>query len=108
MNKTSKFLHIIVDGDYTILFNLKNESFTILNKDLAQYVDDYRQNIDDLSTVHPELFKWMKDNGAIVPEGTDEVARIDRRMEEAGQLSCKFQYDNQSYIELQSSLLVLL
>lgn len=76
MNKTSKFLHIIVDGDDTILFNLKNESFTILNKDLAQYVDDYRQNIDDLSTVHPELFKWMKDNGAIVPEGTDEVAQL--------------------------------
>lgn len=76
MNKISKYLQFIEDGKYTVLFNLKNETYTILNETLAQRVKDRMGTIDSLETMHPELFRQMKTNGMIVPADLDETAQL--------------------------------
>lgn len=76
MYTVSKFLHFIVDGEYTILFNLKNESFFVLKKDLAQRVNECKERIDALEVIHPNLFQQMKENGMIVLSGENEVEQL--------------------------------
>lgn len=82
MYKINKYVKFIVDGKYSIIFNLQTEIFIVLAEELAKVVNDNKQNIDAIKTLHPDLFKQMIDSKIIIPFETDETKELVKLWEE--------------------------
>lgn len=76
MYKLNKFINFIVDGDHTILFNLQTEAFIVLNHELSEIVNMYKDEVDALKGKHLELFQQMQEKEFIIPAERDEVASM--------------------------------
>ena len=61
------------------MFNLRNDSFIVLNSELGTFVDSIRGNIDILCDKHPNLYTQMVEKQFIVNPDTDEAMQIVER-----------------------------
>lgn len=73
MNKLSKYTQILVSGQNHFMFNISTEGIIALNPELAGIVLKHKEQIDDLSSTHPDLYNQMKLLDMIVPFEKDEA-----------------------------------
>lgn len=76
MNKFSKFTQIIELGGRHFLFNIANEQVMVLVSELLDIVLQNKSNIDNIQTIHPDLYRQMDILGMIVPEDCDEAQEL--------------------------------
>lgn len=81
--KINKYTQFIVDGNNTILFNLQDDGFIILNSELAEVVNKNKDSIDMLEKMHPALFAELQKKGIIIPKETDEVKDLVEKWKKA-------------------------
>lgn len=77
-NRLNRYVHLIANGDNSILFNIANSKILVLRKELVQILYDCKEcgDIDRLSEIHPELYASMVDAWMIVPENLNEAEEL--------------------------------
>lgn len=82
MNKLSKYNFFVENGKNTILYNAASDQRIAVLPQLADLVDDNKDNIDKLQEIHPDFYKELVARGFIVSEEIDETAEVVRRCRE--------------------------
>lgn len=72
----SKYVNFIADGDYTIMFNLRTSTFSVLSNKLGTFVESIRDNADILQEKHSDLFTQMLEKRFIVDSELDEAVQL--------------------------------
>lgn len=77
-NRLNRYVHLIANGDNSILFNIANNRILVLRKELVQILYDCKESgdIDHLSEIHPELYASMVDAWMIVPQNLNEAEKL--------------------------------
>lgn len=77
-NRLNIYVHLIANGDNSILFNIANNRILVLRKELVQILYDCKESgdIDHLSEIHPELYASMVDAWMIVPQNLNEAEKL--------------------------------
>ena len=78
-HKLNKYVHLIAEGTYSVLFNVETETFFVLNQSLADHVEACRADIDRLEELHPDLYQQMLAGRMILPADEDEVESLVER-----------------------------
>ncbi len=79
MNKWSRYNYLYDNGENFILFNLASKAYLALVPQLAKLIEEKKDNIGTLSTIHPELCEILKEKGFIIDSGLDEVETLLKR-----------------------------
>ena len=82
MNKLSKYNFFVENSKNTILYNAASDQRIAVLPQLADLVNDNKDNIDKLQEIHPDFYKELVGRGFIVGEDIDETAEVVRRWRE--------------------------
>lgn len=63
------------DGNY-ILYNTLSEKMIVTVEQIRALLDEYRNNIDAIEQIHPDLFHYLAEQEFIVPNETNEVEKL--------------------------------
>lgn len=81
MNKLSRYAHLIeLDGNF-YLFNVANGYVIALNHILYTLISRYKEDIDQLKSVHPDLYAGLDSCHVIVADDKDEPAAMIEKFE---------------------------
>lgn len=81
MNKLSRYAHLIeLDGNF-YLFNVANGYVIALNHILYTLISRYKEDIDQLKSIHPDLYAGLDSCHVIVADDKDEPAAMIEKFE---------------------------
>ncbi len=81
MKILSKYVHLLEIDRKHYLFNVANGFTVALNSRLVSLIDSYRDNIDSIKGVHPDLYDGLVNCGMLVDECLDETTELIARFE---------------------------
>lgn len=76
--KISQFTNILSNDDNYIIFNSFRDKVMICTPEIARLIMADQDNIDSIQTIHPSLYKYLKDNGYIIPDTQDDMVEYQR------------------------------
>lgn len=76
MNRLNKYVQILELEGKHFLFNLANEKVFALHPTLMDLVLENKNSIDNIASIHPELYEQMVNLRMIVPQEMDETEEM--------------------------------
>lgn len=73
-----------------ILYNYLTDSATIMTRSLRNIVNLHKDKIDNLSTIHPDLYNELKSRGYVICDDADEQTSVMENIRESLNSSKKF------------------
>lgn len=74
--KYSFYNYVFQNGAQSILYNAGSDGIILLQEELVNLVQKYKDNITELEKAHPDLYKQMQDYRMIVEDGTNEADSV--------------------------------